>query len=412
MPYWVWRALPSCSRQVPARATSHWASSSKGARTCRWACRKRRYLGLDLVWLNCAFCHTGSCATRAERARIVPPCPPTLRLPAVHRTSCSTRGGSAVHSHRISSKSTGWAGTSTSSTGWSCATTVCSHAGAHLSLRARLQPLRQLQPEPWGPGRVDTFQPAQVYFGFPLDKLPERELVAPPTSRRSGTREAPAHAPAWTATTPRWRSEPQRGARRRRDAATLDRANMKRVEDWILTLAPPPYLTDRPGPGCEGRAIYKTYCATVTRRRPELRGEVDRAGHAHREDRTDRIASTPTPPRRPEPEPALRGYERFTHSARRTVTRTCARRLWLRAPYSTTLGAARDLLERQPAPATFHRGYDSTTRQGGLRVDGPAENGRAFFLFDTSQRGNGNAATRARLRHELSSAEKDALIEY
>ena len=427
MPYWVWRALPELfADKLPGKGYQSLGFIFERGRDLPVGMSKRRYLGLDLVWLNCAFCHTGSVRDTPQSEPWIVPAMPANTFD--FRRFIDFLFDAAVDPrftpHRILLEIDRMGGDLDI-----VDRLVLRYYGLYymreriLSLRARLQPLRQLQPEPWGPGRVDTFNPLKVYLGFPLDKLPERELV--------GTTDFPS---IWNQEKRRrmhlhWDGNNSSLEERNRSAAlgagvtppTLDRANMKRVEDWILTLAPPPYPypIDR-GLVAKGAPIYKTYCA-------DCHGADGQNFEGKWIGQVTPIEKIGTDPYRLNSYTLLvaqnqnllyAGYERFTHF-RKTYgyANMPLDGLWLRAPYlhNGSVPTLRDLLEPSSRrPRTFHRGYDVYDRvKVGFVSTVPAENGRAFFLFDTSQRGNGNAGHEgAPYGTELSSAEKDALIEY
>ncbi|MCI0547121.1 MAG: hypothetical protein L0027_07530 [Candidatus Rokubacteria bacterium] len=88
--------------------------------------------------------------------------------------------------------------------------------------------------------------------------------------------------------------------------------------------------------------------------------------------------------------------------------------IWLRAPYlhNGAVPTLRDLLEPvDRRPPVFYRGYDVyDPRNVGFVSSVSSEGGRAFFRFDTSERGNGNHG------HvygtDLAPAAKESLLEY
>ena len=88
--------------------------------------------------------------------------------------------------------------------------------------------------------------------------------------------------------------------------------------------------------------------------------------------------------------------------------------LWLRAPYlhNGSVPSLRDLLE-PPAkrPKSFYRGYDVfDTDRVGFQSQVAEENGRKYFLYDTTLAGNANSGHAYGL--ELSDQDKSALVEY
>src|SRR5215208_3544794 len=63
VPYWIWRALPELFADKLPQPGNGWASLGfvfEKQKTLPVGMSQRRYLGFDLVWLNCAFCHTGT----------------------------------------------------------------------------------------------------------------------------------------------------------------------------------------------------------------------------------------------------------------------------------------------------------------------------------------------------------------
>lgn len=427
MPYWVWRALPELFfDKLPGKGYQSLGFIFERGRDLPVGVSQRRYRGVDLVGLNCALCHTGSVRnTPQSEPWIVPAMPANafdfqrfidfLLDAAVDPRFTPDRilleiermGGAVDLVDRL----------------------VLRYYGLYrlreriLSLRARFEPLRQLQPERWGPGRIDTVNPLKIYFGFPLEKLPQRELV--------GTVDFPAI----------WNQDKRRGMQldwdgnnssldeRTRSAAlnagvtpsTLDRASMKRLEEWMLTLPPPPY----PYPinrdlAAKGARIYEVYCAGCHGAAGQ-KFEGKWVGHV------TPIEKIGTDPYRLDAYTLLvaqnqnllfAGYQRFTHF-RKTYgyANMPLDGIWLRAPYlhNGSVPALRDLLEPSAKrPRTFYRGYDVYDRvKVGFVSTVPAENGKAFFLFDTSPRGNSNAGHEgAAYGTEMSSGEKDALVEY
>lgn len=429
MPYWIWRVLPELfPEKLPGKGYESLGFIVEKGRDLPVGVSKRRYRGFDLVWLNCAFCHTGSVReTPQSEPRIIPAMPANtfnfrrfiqfLFDSAVDQKFTPDRilleieriGGEPDIIDRL----------------------ILRYYAIYymreriLTLRSRLEPLQRLQPEPWGPGRVDTFNPLKVYFGFPLDELPEKELV--------GTTDFPSI----------WNQEKRRGMHlhwdgnnssmeeRNRSAAlgagvtppTLDRPRMKRIEDWILKLTPPPYpypidraLAER------GGSIYKEYCAGC-------HGADGQNFEGKWVGQVTPIEKIGTDPYR------LNSYtllvaqnqsllyagddnERFTHF-RKTYgyANMPLDGLWLRAPYfhNGSVPTLRDLLEpAEKRPPTFYRGYDVYDPvKVGFVSNVPSENGQAFFLFDTKQRGNSNKGHEGRpYGTQLSPNEKVALVEY
>jgi hypothetical protein len=277
-----------------------------------------------------------------------------------------------------------------------------------------------------GPGRVDTFNPPKVLLNFRMDLLPTNEWVGNcdlPSIWNQGKREGmQLH----------WDGNNDSVAERNRSAAfgtgatppTLDRASMKRTEDWLLNVAAPPaypYAINE-SLAAQGAQIYTEYCSQCHGANGKdftgkYVGKVTPieiiATDRHRLDSysSDLCANQNL---------LYAAYpaERFQHF-RKTFgyANQPLDGVWLRAPYlhNGSVPTLRDLLEPAAArPKMFYRGYDVFDPQRvGFVSDVPEENGKAFFQFDTSLPGNGNFGHEGKeFGTELSAAEKDALVEF
>jgi mono/diheme cytochrome c family protein len=271
---------------------------------------------------------------------------------------------------------------------------------------------------------VDTFNAAKVLFNFPMDKLPEQE--------QNGASDFPSI----------WNQQPRRGMQlhwdgnntlveeRNKSAAfgtgttppTIDVDEIKRVEDWLLTLQAPkyPYSIDE-AKAQEGAGIYKAYCA-------DCHGAGARDFSGPYVGKVTPLAEVATDRRRLDSytyELAVNqstlyaGYPwRFSHF-RKTFgyANMPLDGLWLRAPYlhNGSVPTLRDLLE--PAakrPAEFYRGYDVYDPiKVGFAYDVAAEGARSYFKYDTKAPGNGNYGHEGkRYGTGLTPAQKDALVEF
>ena len=114
---------------------------------------------------------------------------------------------------------------------------------AELLVRAPKLKFIERQPE-WGPGRVDTFNPYKaLQFNFPMDKLPDEEIIGTvdlPSIWQQRQREGmQLH----------WDGDNTSVEERNKSAAlgagvtpvTIDLPRIKRIEDWLLDVTPPPY---------------------------------------------------------------------------------------------------------------------------------------------------------------------------
>ena len=63
VPYWIWRALPELFHDKLPQSGKGWQSVGfvfERGKDLPVGMSQRRYLGFDVVWLNCAFCHAGT----------------------------------------------------------------------------------------------------------------------------------------------------------------------------------------------------------------------------------------------------------------------------------------------------------------------------------------------------------------
>jgi mono/diheme cytochrome c family protein len=282
-----------------------------------------------------------------------------------------------------------------------------------LERRHGLMPLLEHVP-PWGPGRVDTFNPYKMLqLHWPLDRLGGSE--------RFGTSDFPSiflQGPR-DGMQLHWDGNNRSLAERNLSAAigagvtpeTVDHASIRRVSDWLLTLRPPP-SPHRPDPiaVARGRIVYARSCAAchgfqgssgyvfsgryLGRVTPieaigTDRGRLDSYTEAFRQQQLDRIfEGTPYDFR----------YFTKTHG----YANQPLDGLWLRAPYlhNGSVPTLAALLE-PPArrPAAFLRGFDIIDHvNGGFLAPAcdpaaPPRQGaprRRPLCYDTRLPGNGN----------------------
>ena len=204
---------------------------------------------------------------------------------------------------------------------------------------------------------------------------------------------------------------------------TGDRPSLKRVADWLRSLAAPPY----PFPidkalAAKGAPIYKQYCASCHGADgKDFRGEHVGKIVPIEEIRTDRRRlDSYTYEVAVNQNLIFAGYgnERFSHF-RKTFgyANSPLDGVWLRAPYlhNGSVPTMRALLEpAERRPKTFYRGYDVYDQKNlGFVADVAEEKGRKYFRYDTAEPGNANSGHEGeRYGTELPDAAKNALIEY
>ena len=275
IPYWIWRALPELfSDKLPGNGTG-WQSVGfvfEKGKQLPVGMSQRRYLGFDVVWLNCAFCHAGTVReTPQSEPKVYAAMPAnTFNFRAFMKFLFATGEDRRFTPQDILLQ----------------IDTIRKREGLGklplidrlvlrfyaiyymrerlLTLRDRLDFIKE-QPE-WGPGRVDTFNPLKAYFGFPADKLAENERIGTtdfPSIWNQGQRETLKMDLHWDGNNVSLEE-------RNRSAAmgtgitppTGDRQSLKRVADWARKLPAPPYpfKIDK-DLAAQGAPVYKKYCA-------------------------------------------------------------------------------------------------------------------------------------------------------
>ena len=277
---------------------------------------------------------------------------------------------------------------------------------------------------------MDTFNSAKILFNFPMHQLPKKELLGAsdfpsiwlqgPRMKRDDGERMELH----------WDGNNTRTEERNKSAAfgtgttppTLDLRAIGRIEQWLLELTPPvwPYAIDT-AKAERGKAVYAATCAACHGAdgrdfAGEYVGHVTPIAHIA----TDRARlDSYTYTLAVNQSTLYAGYpHRFQHF-RKThgYANMPLDGLWLRGPYlhNGSVPTVRDLLE--PAvdrPTRFYRGNDIIDRDRlGFVSDVAAEPDRSYFLFDTTEPGNGNGGHEgAAYGTELAAEDKDAVVEY
>ena len=272
-PYWIWKVLPTiCEKELPGGKNFPGQELKavgflyEGDNDLPIGMSKRRHMGLDRVFLNCAVCHTSTVRDKPEsNPRIITGMPAnTVDLMAFEKFlfACAKDAKfSPEHIipeiHRLSGEHL------------KALDRYLVYPFAIYMMRDRLLMLEDrfssmLQRPEWGPGRVDTFGSAKALFNFPMDKAPASEVI--------GVTDFPS---IWLQG-PRigmqlhWDGNNTKVEERNRSAAfgtgatpaTLDRERIKRIEDWLLTREPPGYpYPNNPTLSGKGAVIYRQYCA-------------------------------------------------------------------------------------------------------------------------------------------------------
>lgn len=425
-PYWIWQALPQvCAKHMPGSGYAALGMIYEQGKELPIGVSKRRHLGIDRVFLNCAVCHASTVRDRADAQPVIHTAMPanTFNLLRFEKFFFDCAADEKFRGEFIIPEIQRLAG------GVSLLDRYLVYPVAIALMRERLLMLRGRfsfvldQPE-WGPGRVDTFNSAKVLFNFPMHKLPERELI--------GASDFPSI----------WNQRQRQGMQlhwdgnntlveeRNKSAAfgtgttppTIDLAAIARVESWLLDLRPPayPFPIDKTL-AAQGEPIYKQYCAAC-------HGASGQDFSGEKVGKVTPIEAIGTDRRRLDSytyELAVNqgtlyaGYpHRFQHF-RKTYgyANMPLDGLWLRAPYlhNGSVPTLRDLLEpSERRPRTFFRGNDLyDPRAVGFVSNVAQERGRDYFAFDTSAAGNSNHGHEGEAYGTLLPAQqKAALLEY
>ncbi len=399
---------------------------------------KRNVMGVDRIFVNCAVCHVGSVRdTPQSEPRIIVGMPSnTVDLERFTRFLIGCVKDEQFTAQRLVPE-IARAGTED----W-VNRLALSLLGVNL-MRERLITLGErfkfLDREPEsGPGRFDTFNPPKVLLNFRMEDLPQEEWIGLadfPSIWNQGQREDRKMNLHWDGNNVSVRE-------RNRSAAlgtgamppTLDRENIKRIEDWLLTAKPPPYpyRIDQ-ALAAKGKPLYEQYCASCHGKSGvDFSGEFVGKVELIDEIKTDRARlDSYTYDLCVNQNLLYAGYgdERFSHFRK---TNGYANHpldgIWLRAPYlhNGSVPTLRDLLNvAGERPTEFYRGYDVYDQvRVGFVSNVPEEKGRKFFLYRTRAKnektgkeepiqGNGNFGHEGpKYGTHLPSKDKDAIVEY
>ena len=285
--------------------------------------------------------------------------------------------------------------------------------------------------EPWGPGRVDTFNPYKsIQFNFPMTEDHISDVAL------NGSADYPAiwmQAPRagmylhWDGNNP---SVDERNLSAALGAGvtpvSVDRESILRIAAWLDELPPPDYplpdTIDR-DQAEQGRALFADYCA-------ECHGIGDGEGYDYSTARwsdlgtvvpLDEIGTDPgrlasyTPGFAAMQNTLYAGYPWQFEHFRKTdgYANHPLDGIWARSPYlhNGSVPTLRDLLRPpEDRPAVWYRGSEMFDPDNvGYRYSEAAA-GASAFRYDTTVLGNGNEGHT--YGTALTDAQKDALVEY
>jgi hypothetical protein len=396
IPYWIWKVLPTVFEdKLPNRPGTGYerigflVDSSRHARPIGTSYTPGR---VARVGLNCATCHVGTYRETPTSPRQI-----VSGMPGIHMdlqgyanflTACANdprfNYGTLMEAIRTAGGDLGWFDRLIYKL------FVVGATKRGILERARENAWFERRP-PFGPGRVDTFNPYKVILGLPIDDV-------------VGTVDLPSlwnqrmRARMWL----HWDGNNDSVEERNKSAAigagatrdSLDLESMKRIEDWILDLKPPAFPSSRvdKAKAEEGRLVWEEACASCHAVGGALVGQVTKVADVGTD--AERLNSfTPD---------LARGMNtigqgkpwRFNHFRKTDgYANMPLDGLWLRAPYlhNGSVPTLRALLFPEERPTTFYRGYDvyDFTNVGFVSSGPDAEqNG---VRYDTTLKGNSNA---------------------
>lgn len=447
IPYWVFKALPELYKEKLGpngyRRFGFLYESDTAELPIGFS--RRIVQGVELVWLNCAVCHVGTYreTNTGETKYLIGAPSNNLRLFEFIRFLRQVGVDSKFNADNvltaINSDAVGGNFNFLEEAFYRLVVVNRVRQGL-LNFDRQLNFMdRQLD---WGPGRVDTFNPYKaIQFNFPMgkDHISDTALNA--------SSDYPSI----------WRQRPRQGMRLHWDGnnpsvaernlsaalgagvtpATVDRESLKRLERWLMDLAPHPYPRkheiDEKNEAVrqvlnEGRDLYARYCADChglglggkrydydTARHTRL-GRVERLEHigtdrGRWESYTENFAAAQNL--------LYAGYPWRFKNFRKTVgyANQPLDGIWARSPYlhNGAVPTLRDLLEpSDKRPGKWYRGNDVFDfEKVGYRYDGKGESKDSLFLYDTSLPGNSNRGHEgAAYGTELEPREKDAIVQY
>jgi hypothetical protein len=418
LPYWIWATMPEVCRGLLPGGYASLGVISEPGRVTPVGFSMRKVGFFNQVGPNCGLCHTTQVRT-AEGARpVVYAAAPAQQLDLLgYFRFLSDCGRSAEFNTGNVLAAIGRHQDLSLFERLTYRLAVPRVKKALIERAAELDSIVAGRP-PWGPGRVDTFNPYKVLV-FHADMTRDKSIG---TADFMSIWDQASREGLWLHWDGNNDSIDERnlsaaigaGATPLTLSAEPNMRSIERIKRWITNLPPPryPYAIDAARAEA-GHAVYERACASC-----------------HEPGKPNYGAVIPTRFLRTDPERQLafddsmaakmntigQGRPWAFHRFRRTdgYASHPLDGIWLRAPYlhNGSVPTLRELLsppsERR---ALFYRGNDVyDPKNVGFVSDAARGNGRNFFLFDTRKPGNGNGGHL--YGTDLSPAERDALIEY
>jgi len=371
---------------------------------------ERRVSGVDMVWLNCAACHTGSYKEHPQGPEIIVAGMPANQLELSRFTKFilslsddPLEPESVFKAMDDSGNKKNWI--QEIFWRWIILPRIRDGIG---ELSQQLSPLLALQPD-WGIGRVDTFNPYKMtQFNIDSTELASSELVGasdfPSIFLQRDRKDMQLH----------WDGNNNSLKERNLSASlgagvfpdTVDHQSVNRVANWLLDLEPPPnpHRSNTYSQSVkDGYGLYKTHCAAchgyfdLNKNKYVFKGQYLGQVDPIENVKTDRnrLDSYTTKFRDRQVTELFAGTEhQFKHF---TKTNGYANGpldgLWLRGPYlhNGSVPTLWDLLSPpQDRPSSFMRNSNVLDKEYGGFLSPACTNLSDLNCFDTNVRGNSN----------------------
>jgi mono/diheme cytochrome c family protein len=467
IPYWIWIALPEIfsDRMPDHRSDQGYAGfgmiyepQDKGnPYALPLGMSRRNVRGLDVVYLNCAACHTGTVRdTPSAEPRIIPGMPAHgFNLGAWGRFLTTIPKDENFSPQRMLDQIDAMQNDPRRLVPKLDFINrfIIRYYAVYL-MRDQLMILGQrlsfIDNCTWGPGRVDTFNAPKALLNFPMKHASPSELM--------GNADFPSvwYQQARKGMHLHWDGNNTSVDERNLSAAfgtgayppVLDRDRVLRMAKYLETAQPPsyPYHFDQ-ALAVAGKPVYDQYCLNC-HGNPKPPFRATPTGESESCDYTApgaQCVGTVVPLHDIGTDPSrfnsytwllavnqstlYAGYEkdwgfnppypqRFQHFRKtRGYATMPLDGIWLRGPYlhNGSVPTLKDLLNASSErPKTFFRGNDVFDRDNvGFVSNVSEQNGSKFFLFDTAKTGNGNMGHEGeRYGTQLDAGKKRALLEY
>jgi hypothetical protein len=440
LPYPVWKALPDLfpekfnGKDLSVFGFLYETDANGNKRDLPIGLSRRTIQGVERAWFNCALCHTGTVRQTADGSQQIIPAMPSNNLDFHAFTafvvdiadSPQLSPDKLIPAMKKAGANIDWLDEQV----WRYVA-IPRLREVLIEQRAILHPLMAYQP-PWGPGRVDTFNPYKVIqFHQRFDDLTDAEKVGAvdfPSIFNQGPRGKQMMELHWDGNNA---SLQERNLSAALGAGvteqSVDHASIERVAGWLENLHPPasPYRPNQEQVEA-GRQIYMAHCAAC-------HGSQGPDGYVFEGSALGKVEPNATlgadKSRLDSYTEKLRDYQltlfkdvdggkyRFRYFKKTDgYANLPLDGLWLRAPYlhNGSVPTLADLLSPpDQRPKSFVRGLDVLDpKKGGFEAPPCTlgEKAATGFCFDTSLRGNWNGGHDYGV--ELPATDKAALLAY